>query len=200
MARVLAAIPVKPFGVAKARLAPLLDGRARARLGKALAERTARTAMAAGADAVIVTGDEAVMAWARTLGLGVIAESGAGLDAAAGTGRDAARARGEPWMILHADLPLLAVADLREMTAAIGAGGIALAPAIDGGTNVIAGHDEFPFAYGPGSFHRHLAAAIRRGTGTVVNRIGLALDLDRPEDLTRAAGLAAGSWLSAHMV
>ena len=55
---ILAAIPIKPFGVAKARLAPVLGQAERSRLGRAIAARTAGLAAAAGAEVVVVTADE----------------------------------------------------------------------------------------------------------------------------------------------
>ena len=39
----LAGVPIKPFGIAKARLAPALDAGARSRLGRAIAAHTLRT-------------------------------------------------------------------------------------------------------------------------------------------------------------
>ncbi len=196
MTPVLAVIPVKPFGVAKARLSGMLDAAARSRLGKAMAQRTAEIAGQAGAEPVIVTGDAAVTAWARGLGLGVLAEQGDGLDGAATTGVGVATRGGRRWLVVHADLPLVRSTDLVAAIEATPADGCMLAPAIDGGTNVIGGSRTFPFRYGPGSFHRHLRSAAARGPVAVVARPGLALDLDRPTDLTAAARLPAGSWLA----
>ena len=59
---ILAAIPIKPFGVAKRRLSTRLDAPARSRLGKAVAARTAAAATDAGALVAIVTGDADVAA------------------------------------------------------------------------------------------------------------------------------------------
>lgn len=149
MPPVLAVIPVKPFGVAKARLAGMLDAAARSRLGKAMAQRTAEIAEAAGATPLIVTGDAGVAAWAETHGLAAAEERGEGLNGAAATGVAIAGSRGTSWLVLHADLPLVSVADLETAIAAMPAGGTMLAPAVDGGTNVIGGHHGFRFGYGP---------------------------------------------------
>ena len=194
----LAVIPVKPFGVAKARLAPVLDSAARSRLGKAMASRTAAQAAAAGAEPLIVTGDDGVAAWARDLGLNVAIERIAGLDVAATTGSGAAIEGGVPWLVIHADLPLVGAGDVAAAIAAVQEGTMVLAPAIDGGTNLIGGSAAFDFGYGPGSFHRHLRRARLRAPVAVVSRPGLALDLDRPTDLRRAAAHPAGSWLAEH--
>ncbi len=200
MKPLFAAIPVKPFGVAKARLHPVLDAARRSRLGKAMAERTAQITTAAGARSVIVAAEAEVLDWASGLGLEVLVEPGdMGLDGAAEAGVQAARASGTGWAIVHADLPLVAVADLEALFAAVPEHGIALAPATDGGSNVIAGRvDAFPFAYGPASFHRHLRAA-HRLPHRIVTRPGLALDLDGPADLRAALAHPAGDWLSSYV-
>jgi 2-phospho-L-lactate guanylyltransferase len=47
----------------------------------------------------------------------------------------------------------------------------------------------FPFAYGPGSFRRHLALARRAGlAGRVVRDPELGFDVDLPSDLVTLAG------------
>ncbi len=188
-------MPVKPFGVAKARLAGVLDATTRSRLGKAIAARTAAVAAAAGAEVAVVTADPGVARWARNLGHGVIDEGtapGKGLDAAAAAAVATATGRGCRWAIVHADLPLATVEDLTAVFSA-SAGAVSLAPTHDGGTSVIAGFGPFPFAYGPASFHRHLASA---PGAVVVSRPGLAHDLDTPDDLGVVLQLAAGVWLA----
>ena len=112
----------------------------------------------------------------------------AGLDGAARAGVKEARRRGLAWAIVHGDLPLVSAEDLRVVAAGIPAEGLLLAPSYDGGTNVLASElDDFAFAYGRGSFRRHLARAAAYPTRVLV-RAGLALDLDSAADL-RAAGL-----------
>lgn len=196
---IFAGIPVKPFGVAKRRLYPLLDAGTRTRLGRDMARRTAEAAGAAGAHAAIVTGDDGVARWARGLGFDVVREPAPGLDNAAAATVDAAVARGLAWAVIHADLPLVQPSDLEEVFAAAAAG-MVLAPARDGGTNVLAGNvAEFRFGYGPASFHRHL----RRCAGmpvTVVVRTGSAVDVDRPADFTAAAAHRRGAWLREYLI
>ncbi len=195
--RLLAGVPVKPFGVAKARLAPRLDAAARRRLGQALALRTAGAAAAAGAEVAIVTGDAHVAEWAAGNGLEVIPEPAPSLDAAAGAVVAAAAMSGRPWAVVHADLPLARPEDLDPLFAAAAAGAVALAPSRDGGTSAVAGEGPFPFAYGPGSYHRHLRRAARRSV--TVNRPGLALDLDTPADLDAALAHPDGAWLAGYV-
>ncbi len=191
----LAALPVKPFGVAKARLGPALDAAARSRLGMAIAARTGRAARDAGAEVAVVTSDRGVRRWARRTGFGVIDEPdgpGSGLDRAARAAAAEAHRRGLPWCIVHADLPLVIPADLAAVFDLARSGPV-LVPSHDGGSNVVASSGpSFPFAYGPGSFHRHLAAV---PTARVLVHPRLALDLDTPRDLQHALDLAPDHWL-----
>jgi len=183
-------IPIKPFGVAKARLAPTLDGRARSRLGRAVARHTAGRVTATGVRPFIVTGDAAVRAWAEDNALGVIGEPvPGGLDAAATA--VIAAAGDDPWAVVHADLPLLTVADLEAVWRALDDGAV-ICPSRDGGTSLVAGVGNCRFSYGPGSFHRHLSAM---PSASVVVRRGLALDLDTAADLAVARVLPPGAWL-----
>lgn len=192
---VFAAVPIKPFGVAKRRLSPTVDATTRARLGKAIALRTVRVIEEAGAHPVVVTADGGVTDWAASHDIETILDPGAGLNAAAATAVAAARGRGLRWAVVHADLPCVTADDLQRVFSVIPERGMVISPAHDGGTNVIAGDvDRFGFGYGPSSFQRHLRAAVRLPRRTVV-RWGLALDLDSPADLIRAMASTRGSWL-----
>jgi 2-phospho-L-lactate guanylyltransferase len=196
---ILAAIPIKPFGVAKARLSGRLDPAARSRLGKAVAARTAAAATDAGALVAIVTADSGVAGWARSLGYLIIDErlsSRGGLNGAAEAAVLEATRRQRRWAIIHADLPLVTPAALSAVFA-MAAKNVVMVPAHDGGTNVIAGRGTaVKFAYGQGSFHRHLAGY---PSARVLTNPQLALDLDTIRDLTRATIDPAGRWLSAYL-
>ena len=172
----LIGVPVKPFGVAKARLAPLLDAKERASLGISIAARTVRTA-AAVAETVVVTGDAGVAAWAEELGVGAINEDPGGLDGAARALVDHAGDR--PWIVLHADLPRVSTDDLHGAVRALSTHDSVIAPSWDGGTSMLGGRGMRPFGYGRGSFHAHLR---RTPAAKVLVRPGLALDLDTPAD------------------
>lgn len=192
------AVPVKPFGVAKRRLSPLLGAADRSRLGKAVALHTLDVARELVEQVAVVTPDREVAGWAEAQGAEVIIEETSGLDGAARASLRAAGSRGLGWVILHADLPLLRQADLNALLQAASARGAALAPSRDGGTNALAGFwDDFPFAYGPGSFARHLGRAARRLSSPpgVVVRIGSALDLDGPSDLRLVREHPLGRWI-----
>jgi 2-phospho-L-lactate guanylyltransferase len=191
------AIPVKPFGVAKRRLAPVLDADQRSRVGKAVAAHVIATAQATECPVAVVTGDRGVASWAGELGAGVIHETGPpGLNHAALAAVTEARRHGETWMMLHADLPALTASELQDALDALPRHGILLAPSHNGGTSLIAGDlDTFSFAYGRASFRRHFAT-VARLPHRVLIRPGLAIDLDGPEDLDTITRLPAGRWLA----
>jgi 2-phospho-L-lactate guanylyltransferase len=174
-------VPVKAFAKAKLRLAPALPSAARA----ALAEAMAAHVIAAAGDlpVAVVCDDAAVADWARRLGALVVWEPGRGLNGAveAGVAR-LAEAGAERVVVAHADLPLaggLAELDL--------GGGVTLVPdRREDGTNVVClpSNSGFRFAYGPGSFARHLAEATRLGLAAhVVRDPRLSYDVDLPIDL-----------------
>jgi len=192
---ILAAIPIKPFGVAKRRLADRLSTEARSRMGKAIAARTARAATDAGALVAVVTGDPGVAAWARGNGYLTIDERLSGrvdLDGAAESVVLEAVRRQRPWAVVHADLPLVTPAALAPVFE-LSRTRTVLVPSYNGGTNVVAGSGSwFCFSYGPGSFQRHLAG---NDDATVRIDAHLALDLDTSEDLRRAMDLPGGQWL-----
>jgi 2-phospho-L-lactate/phosphoenolpyruvate guanylyltransferase len=163
-----------------ARLAPVLGDTERSRLLRHLAEQAIEAARGAGANPSVITADAEVSAWAASTGSSVVIDPGGGLDSAASAG--VAAAAPHPWVVVHGDLPWVTAADLGAMLEAIAYRPV-LAPSKDGGTSAVASAQPwFPFRYGPGSFHRHLA--VLRGRATVVVRPGLAIDIDRPTDLT----------------
>jgi 2-phospho-L-lactate/phosphoenolpyruvate guanylyltransferase len=182
-------VPVKSFAEAKARLAPALDGPARADLARRMAE----TVLAATGPlpATVVCDDPAVRAWAEALGADVAWTPGLGLNGAIeAAARRAADAGARRVMVAHADLPL--ATDLAWVAAF---DGVTLVPdrRMDG-TNVacVPATVGFRFAYGPGSFGRHRAEAARLGLLTrLVADPRLGWDVDEPRDLDLPAGAPA---------
>lgn len=195
MVQVVIGVPVKPFGVAKRRLADVLDADERARLGRALAVRTVTAVAEAGARPLILSADDQVTEWSRSIGVEVLLDEGSSLDRAATAAVALIRGRGAAWGVLHADVPTLTSRDLGSAIEHLAEGAAVISPSSDGGTSFIgACLDEFVFRYGPGSFHRHLAGLGGESPRVVVRR-GLALDLDTPYDLQAAAGTTEGAWL-----
>ncbi len=159
------------------RLRGVLDQDALTQLAETVADHVLATVRPL-AEVVVVTSDADVASWSIGHDVAVVADPGEGLNGAAAAGVE--RAGGATWAVLHCDLPYLTSRDL-EM--AFESGPSVLAPTHDGGTSLVVGTGSgFPFSYGPGSFHRHLAA---RASARVLVRTGLALDLDTPRDLAR---------------
>lgn len=168
----------------------MIDAPTRSSLGKAIAAHTLSTVATAGGDVAVVTGDSGVESWAQSLGYRAIDEYGGGLNGAAAALRDTALADNRPWLVLHADLPGLAAADVVELLSAL-EGGAVVAPSYDGGTTAFGADRHVEFAYGPGSTHRHLR---RAPDATVLVRTGLCFDLDTVGDLETA--VKSISWLA----
>ncbi len=196
MLEVTIGIPVKPFPAAKRRLAEVLDGPRRAELGRQLADRTVQAVVESGARALILSADDDVTLWADSIGVDVLLDEGSSLNRAAESAVAHIRGMGGAWAILHADLPILSDADLSPAVSHLAVGGSVVAPSSDGGTSMVgAALDWMSFAYGAGSFHRHLAALAGHEPLVVINR-GLLLDLDTPDDMAAASATAEGSWLT----
>ena len=175
-------VPVKRFEEAKLRLAPALDGPARAALAREMAEQVLRAA--APSPVTVVCDDQGVADWAAAAGVGVLWTAGLGLNGAVAEGVRHLRDRGyERVVVAHADLPLAGPGSL----AALPRGGVVLVPdRHDDGTNVasVPASADFPWAYGPGSFRRHREAARALDLElTVVRDPALGWDVDTPEDL-----------------
>lgn len=106
-------------------------------------------------------------------------------DKGAGLNLELTRARTSlagPMLIVHADLPLLSHDDIAVLIAASEEKGAAIAPDHRGeGTNAIALADSrpFQFAFGRRSFLAHKV----QGSSAVVQRVGLAFDVDLPGDV-----------------
>jgi len=174
-------VPVKAFHLAKARLADVLDGPARASLARRMAEQV--LAAAAPMPVTVACDDPEVADWARYLGAAVAWTPGLGLNGAVGAGVDALAASGVGRVVVaHADLPH--ARDLGEV--ARGDGVTAVPDRHEDGTNVLVVPSAagFRFSYGPGSFLRHSDEAARLGLAlTVLRPPDLTWDVDVPADL-----------------
>jgi 2-phospho-L-lactate/phosphoenolpyruvate guanylyltransferase len=174
-------VPVKAFADAKARLRTVLDDSQREQLARWTG---ARVLAAAGELPTYVACDDASVAeWAAGHGATVLWHPGVGLNAAVNDSIDELGAAGVSDVIIaHGDL-----ARATRLAALVAPHTITLVPdRHDDGTNVVAmpTSSVFRVAYGPGSFHRHLDAAIRSGLRVRVRRHPLlAVDIDTPSDL-----------------
>lgn len=176
-------VPVKAFAAAKVRLAPALSAASRVALARSMAARV--LAAAAPLPVRVACDDDEVAEWARALGASVEWTPGLGLNGAVQQGFASLGAEGfELVIVAHADLPRAVALDRL-----VGAAGVVtLVPdRRDDGTNVLAvptSATGFTFAYGAGSFARHLAEAARLGLETRVERFPeLQWDVDLPDDL-----------------
>jgi len=174
-------VPVKAFHQAKGRLAATMNEAARAELARSMA--TAVLAAARPLRVYVVCDDDAVAAWADGLGATVLWKPTRGLNGAVNEGVADLADRGVPRVIVaHADLPH--AVDLAWVD---DGDGVTLVPdRHDDGTNVAALPTDrgVTFAYGPGSFARHVVEAQRLGLGPrVVREERLGWDIDVPADL-----------------
>jgi 2-phospho-L-lactate guanylyltransferase len=189
-----AVIPLKGFDIAKGRLAPSLKPHQRSSLARAIADHVVHACTEGGFDLTIVTRDASVAEWAADHEASVITDPMQGLDAACAIGLPPS---GTPWIIVHGDLPLLDVATMDRARQTITGGRAVIAPSRDGGTNLLGSTNRVSFSYGPGSFHRHLAAIPR--PFEVFTGVETILELDTPADLTAVIGIPSGRWLVPHL-
>jgi 2-phospho-L-lactate guanylyltransferase len=190
LARAGVVIPIRAFAVGKARLAGSLDDAPRAALARRMADQVVDAAGAL--PVVVVSSASEVAEWARERGVARLEDPGS-LDGAAAAGTRWCSAQGlDRAVVAHADLPRAPAGSLVRF-AADGARAIAsLVPCHrDDGTPVLSipVTAPFAFAYGPGSFRRHVALARAAGLAVrVVRDPGLGFDVDLPADLTLLSG------------
>lgn len=178
-------VPVKGFADAKVRLASALDPAGRAALARTMASRV--VAAAGSLPVHVVCDDAEVAGWADEVGAQLVWAPGLGLNGAVALGFEQLTQAGfDHVVVAHADLPLAS-----DLTWLHHFPGVTLVPDRHGdGTNVacVPAARGFRFAYGPGSFARHVAEARRAGCPLRVSRrADLAWDVDIPADLDYCA-------------
>jgi 2-phospho-L-lactate guanylyltransferase len=176
-------VPIRTFALANTRLSEALTHRARAALAQQLADIVVRAA--ANVPLVIVTSAPEVETWARGLGIDLAPDPGS-LDAAATAGITSLAARGVRRVVIaHADLPF--ARSFASVTRDADRPVAVLVPdQRHDGTPVLSvpAQASFAFAYGPGSFRRHLDSARAAGLAVrVVRDPDLAFDVDTVDDL-----------------
>ena len=142
-------------------------------------------------EVLLVTRSPEFAEMASTLGVQAIEDPGDDLNAAFAQGRKYAMQMGaERLVTLSCDLPYLEAADLAALIAAPNE--VAIAPDRHGtGTNalVLCPPQTIEFAYGPDSYRTHLISAMRKGRSVgVIDRPGLAKDIDLPAELSELLG------------
>lgn len=198
-AELVAVVPLKAGPTAKSRLAASLSpaGRLEA-LWRTFRRVTAAAAAAPSVGHVlVVVGDDRARVWSAGLGLETLEEPSDGIGLTDAVAAADAWLGAVPTLVLPADLPLVEPEDLEAVVAALPQGpGVVVAPTTDGGTGALlrAPGGIIPPCYGPGSARAHLDAAAALGVAAVsLDLPGLALDLDRPEDLLRVMDAVAAS-------
>lgn len=189
---VWAIVPVKPLRRGKSRLASVLSVNERAQLNRAFLLHTLEVLKQTPQleQILVVSRDTAALALARKIGVRTLQEKGdSQLNLALQRATVLLQAyRVSHVLVLPADLPLLSVEDVEALLAA-GETTPVLVLAPDRhreGTNglLMSPPGLVPYCHGPGSFTRYLAAAQEvNAPVTIIERPGLALDIDWPEDL-----------------
>ena len=177
-----AILPLKLSADRKSRLAPVLSGEERQRLGDHMARHVISQlrAVAAVAD-IIMLSPRSIPDWP----IRHVLDHGRGLNAELYV---VAATVPNKILIIHGDLPLVTAQDITALVDAAEAKGCAIAPDRHGqGTNALAlctRREGFSFAFGVDSFARHqnsLGDAL-----ATVQRTGLSCDIDTPDDLAYA--------------
>jgi 2-phospho-L-lactate/phosphoenolpyruvate guanylyltransferase len=182
-------VPHRGLEAAKSRLAPVLTPEERGELAAHLLRRVLLVARQAIADVVVISPSSALRDLVEESGARLLVQHGLGLNEGLEEARAAALADGvTTLLVLHGDLPELVAADVEALATAMPTvRGVAIAADKTGqGTNGLALRppDVIGFHFGPGSRGAHEAAALAAGLAPmIVDRPGLAFDLDTPEDL-----------------
>lgn len=187
-----AVVPVKPFHLAKQRLAPVWTPAWREELARAmLLDVLTVLRQAAGlAGVAVVTADRGVARLARAEGADVFLETGVqGLNAAYGHAARRLSGGGQGGMLaMPADIPAMTVAEVERLLAQHRRSrGLSLVPSRDRrGTNalLLTPPGAVQPLFGEDSFARHLCAGHAAGMEPAVLTLpGMGLDLDFPEDV-----------------
>ncbi len=187
-----AIVPIKPFNRSKSRLAKVLSPEQRASLAERMFRHTLEvlTSVQQIAGTLVISRDTGALAIARDYGVHTVQESGAPeLNAALLRASQVIGSQGvDGVFVMPADIPFVNAEDIQEilhlgrynMT-------VVLAPdRNDEGTNGLLVNPPglIPFAFGVGSFRRHMIEADEAGATVKIYRSEqIALDIDVPDDL-----------------
>jgi len=184
-------IPVKGENP-KGRLSPLLDLAQRRQLQIAMLEDALQTLIKARmvGQTFVVSSDPQILEFVHRFGASSIPEKGdAGVNSAVNLGLEATESYARQ-LVIPADLPLLAVEDLKAapMLAREGAQVVISPSETFDGTNMLllTRGVELPLHYDDDSFRKHFAEAVAlRLRVAVYYSKGVGFDVDRPRDLHR---------------
>ena len=190
-------IPLKRLDAAKSRLSSALTSSERRRLMAAMVAHVARAALAADAGRVaLASSDPDAPALAARLGVECVSDGGCPWNAGLAHARALLGSPAAAVLYLAGDLPLLAPDDVAALIDAGASATAVVGRAHDGGTNAlwVAPADALEPAFGTsGSAAVHAALAAGCGLAVVIiDRPGLARDVDTPADLAIVRRLLAG--------
>ncbi|MGN6377682.1 MAG: 2-phospho-L-lactate guanylyltransferase [Gaiellales bacterium] len=190
-------IPLKPLAIAKQRLAPVLAPDERRRLMISMLEHVCRQAVAAQVGPVaLATSEPNAGLLAERLGVDVLSDGGLPWNDGLRHALRAASPGPRGVLYLSADLPLATSAEITRLVHGQPDPGAVIGRAHDGGTNALAvwPADAFTPAFGePASAELHRLLAERAGLPSrTLDLPGIALDVDTPQDVVRAATAVAG--------
>ncbi len=193
--RLVAVVPMKPFGAAKARLKGVFSDPERSAFARGMLERTLDVVgRTEGISRILVVSRDAeALALARQSDAEAIPEVGSGglNEALAQASRAAIRMGVDAILVLPSDLPLVDPADLEALRAmCTPPPAVVIAPdRHERGTNalLLAPPALIEYGFGDDSFSVHVARARAVGARLeICRRPGLRLDIDGPDDLTLA--------------
>jgi 2-phospho-L-lactate/phosphoenolpyruvate guanylyltransferase len=184
-------VPVKNLTLAKQRLSSVLSPKARLELAQAMCHDVLETLARwqSRPEVAVVTSDEFARHLAEQFKFTVIADDvNPGETGAIEMATRFCQSLGaDRTLVIPADIPLMETSELQRIVDTAPRAGSVLVPDAAGrGTNAAlrTPADLFPLRFGNDSFLPHLAAAKATGLDCVVLGLpGIALDIDRPEDL-----------------
>ncbi len=187
-----AIVPIKPFNRSKSRLAKVLSPEQRASLAERMFRHTLEvlTSVQKIAGILVISRDTGALAIARDFGVHTVQESGTPeLNAALLRASQVIGSQGvDGVLVLPADIPFINAEDVQEMLH-LGRYNMTVVLAPDRneqGTNALLVNPPglIPFAFGEGSFRRHMIEAEEAGATVKIYRSEqIALDIDVPDDL-----------------
>ena len=183
-------IPHRGLDHGKTRLSGMLGPEGRATLSAMMLRRVAMACRRAAGDVLLISPDAQLRRVALELGIGFTLQHGLGMNEALAQARDDAAADGVTRLaVVSADLPDVRPSDIGALLDAGDASGpsVVIAPDRAGsGTNALLLQPLFviPFRFGSLSRWAHVEEARRASVvPTILDRPGLALDIDLPADL-----------------
>ena len=194
-------IPLKRLDAAKTRLAPALTETERGRLMAGMLARVVRAAVGAGAGRVaLASSDPSAPELARRLGVDCVSDGGLPWNEGLVHARSLLDRPAGAVLYLAGDLPLVDAADVAALVDAGAEATAVIGRAHDGGTNAlcVCPAGAFVPAFGAArSASVHVARARGHGLDVVVlDRPGIARDVDTPADLAAVRRLSAAACLT----